>query len=226
VSAFFVTGAGTEIGKTYVSCALLRAWSESGVACDAFKPVVSGFDRADAAQSDSGLLLGALGEAVSDENIARISPWRFAAPLAPPLAAKAEGAALDFAAIERACRARIEVRGDRVLLIEGAGGVMAPLTDDRTGLDLIAALNMPAVFVAGSYLGAVSHALTGLAVLDARTIKVAAVVVSESAVSAGLDATCAMIARMWPGHVIAAPRGAPISWCAPLAHRLAAQQSI
>lgn len=227
MSVLFVTGAGTEIGKTYVSCALLRAWRESGVACDAFKPVVSGYEPGAAANSDCGLLLSALGEALSETTLARISPWRFKAPLAPPLAAQAEGVELDFAAIERACRAHIDAQADRLVLIEGAGGVMAPLTESHTCLDLIAALRAPVVFVAGSYLGAVSHALSGLAVLDARGVSIGAVIVSESEDSVGLEETCAMIARLRPDDMITpAPRDASRDWCAALAQRLAVQQSI
>lgn len=220
MSAYFVTGAGTEIGKTYVSCGLLRAWRDAGVACDAFKPVVSGVD--DVAASDPGLLLSAMGQAATDDALACISPWRFKAPLAPPLAAKAEGVTLAFAEIKAACRARIRESADRTLLLEGAGGVMAPLTDTHTNLDLIAALQTPVIFVAGSYLGAVSHALTGLAVLDARAIEIAAVVISESAASVGLAETHDMIARMRPQTVIVeAPRDGGDAWSSALAKRLA-----
>lgn len=220
MSAYFVTGAGTEIGKTYVSCAVLRAWRAAGVACDAFKPVVSGVE--DIAASDPGLLLSAMGQALTDDAIARMSPWRFKAPLAPPLAAKTEGVALDFAAIEAACRTRMRESADRVLLIEGAGGVMAPLTDTHTHLDLIAALQTPVIFVAGSYLGAVNHALTGLAVLDARAVEIAAVVISESAESVGLTETRDMIARMRPQTLIVeAPRDGGDVWSLALAKRLA-----
>jgi dethiobiotin synthetase len=222
VSALFVTGAGTEIGKTYVACALLRAWREAGVACGAFKPVVSGFDANHVSASDPAQLLAALGVHASAEAMAAMSPWRFKAPLAPPLAAKAEGVTLAFGAIEGACRARLRQSADRMLLIEGAGGVMAPLTEGETNLDLIAALGTPVVFVAGSYLGAVSHALTGLSVLDARGIATRAIVVSESEASVGLEATCGMIARIRArDHIVAAPRTTSTDWAADLARRLA-----
>lgn len=226
MSALFVTGAGTEIGKTYVACALLRAWREGGVACDAFKPVVSGFESENAVASDPGLLLGALGQSVSHEAIARMSPWRFRAPLAPPLAAKAEGAVIDMGAVVAACAARIEANADRLLLIEGAGGVMAPLTQGETNLDLIVALKTPVIFVAGSYLGAVSHALTGLSVLDARGIDLRVVIVSESENSIGLEETSAMIGSMRPQQTIALARRNDPHWSGFVARLLAAQISI
>jgi dethiobiotin synthetase len=221
MSAFFVTGAGTEIGKTYAACALLRAWSARHVACGAFKPVVSGFDEADFAGSDPALLLGALDKAATPESIAEMAPCRFRAPLAPPLAAAMEARALRLGEIASLCRARMaEAKG--FLLIEGAGGVMSPLAENATVLDLIEALDMPVLFVAGTYLGAVSHALTGLEVLARRGIAVAAIVVSESESSVGLAETCAMIgAHAQEGMIVAAPRG-DAQWAEALARALEA----
>ena len=221
MTACFVTGAGTEIGKTYVSCALLRAWRAKSVACAALKPVVSGFEDTDIAGSDPALLLNALGVAPTLERIAGIAPWRYRAPLAPPVAARLEGQTLDFDAVADFCEAQMRVTGG-ALLIEGVGGVMAPLTEGRTNLDLIEALEVPALFVAGTYLGAISHALTGLTCLDLRGVEIAAVIVSESAESVGLDETCALISAQRRGmQVIAAPRatGDP-AWADALAKRL------
>lgn len=201
MSVFFVTGAGTDIGKTYIACALLRAWRTTDVACAAFKPVVSGFDDDDCAASDTARLLEALGEPPTLQNIAHMSPFRFRAPLAPPLAAHAEGRALKFAEIEAASRTCIGSSQGH-LLIEGAGGVMSPLTNDKTCLDLIASLNVPVLFVAGTYLGAVSHALTGLATLAMCSIKTSALILNESEQSVGLDATHAMIRPHHPDLAI------------------------
>ncbi|HVZ99027.1 MAG TPA: dethiobiotin synthase [Caulobacterales bacterium] len=211
MSAFFVTGAGTEIGKTFIACALLSAWRERGLACDALKPVVTGHDDAAPEGGDPAKLLQALGRPVTTEAINRIAPLRFRAPLAPPLAAKLEDLEINFDALLEFCRIRMQVT-DGVLLIEGAGGVMSPLTQTRTFVDLIAALGAPVLFVAGSYLGAVSHALTGLDSLAVRNIPVAGVIVNESEASAGLQETRDMIQRMRPDlSVYAAARAAPPS---------------
>ena len=117
-----------------------------------------------------------LGEAVTEEAIAAITPWRFAAPLSPDMAATREGRRLDLAEIVAFCRA---AEGDP-LLIEGIGGAMVPLNDDHTVLDWIAALGAPALVVAGSYLGTISHTLTTLAAIRGRGIEVAGLVISES----------------------------------------------
>ena len=97
MTAIFVTGTGTDVGKTFLSAALIRHWRMAGHAVAAFKPVASGFDPATAQASDPGVLLAALGRPISD--IDAISPWRFAAPLSPDMAAAREGRALDFEAI-------------------------------------------------------------------------------------------------------------------------------
>jgi dethiobiotin synthetase len=192
VTAIFVTGTGTDVGKTFLSAALIRDWRTAGHAVAAFKPVASGFDPATAQASDPGVLLEALGRPIND--IDAMSPWRFAAPLSPDMAAAREGRTLDFEAIVEFSR-RAATSADRVL-IEGVGGIMVPLDERHTVLDWMSALRLPVLLVAGSYLGTISHTLTALRVLAQRNLMVAALAVSESAVpGAPLDETVATIAR-------------------------------
>ncbi len=176
MSTLFVTATGTEIGKTLVAAALCHELRTAGRQVRALKPVLSGYDPATLAESDPGVLLASLGEAVTEEAVAAITPWRFAAPLSPDMAAAREGRRLDLAEIIAFCRA---AEGDP-LLIEGIGGAMVPLNDDHTVLDWIAALGAPALVVAGSYLGTISHTLTTLAAIRGRGIEVAGLVISES----------------------------------------------
>jgi dethiobiotin synthetase len=192
VTAIFVTGTGTDVGKTFLAAALIRHWRAAGRAVAAFKPVASGFDPATAAMSDPGVLLAALGRPLT--NVETISPWRLAAPLSPDMAAAREGRALDFDAIVEFSREKAR-SADRVL-IEGVGGIMVPLDERHTVLDWMSALRLPVLLVAGSYLGTISHTLTALRVLAQRNLTVAAVAVSESAVpGAPLDETVATISR-------------------------------
>jgi dethiobiotin synthetase len=195
MSAIFVSATGTDVGKTFITTGLIRHFLEQGRAVDAIKPVVSGFDPAALAQSDPGALLAALRRPVTIAEAERISPWRFAAPLSPDMAARREGRAIDFDAVTAFCRtAMTACRGQ--LFIEGIGGIMVPLDDNRTVLDLITQLRLPLLLVAGSYVGTISHTLTALQVLTRRNLDIAAVVVSESANSAAsLDETVAKIAR-------------------------------
>ncbi len=195
MSAYFVTSTGTDIGKTFVTAGLIRHLRSDGRAVSALKPIVSGF--VDVAGSDTGILLGALGETATPDAVARLSPWRFAAPLSPDMAASREGRGVDFAALVEFCRAA-DAGGTR--FIEGVGGIMVPLDGTHTVLDWAAALRLPLVLVAGSYLGTLSHTLTALRVIAAAKLDVAALVVNESAgATVPLDETAATLARFVSG---------------------------
>ena len=215
MTAHFITSSGTGIGKTLVTAALAWRLREQGRAVRAVKPVISGFAPETAAGSDTGILLAALGEDVTQRSIERISPWRFAAPLAPDLAAAREGSILDLAEVVAFCReqAAAAERDGATLLIEGVGGVMAPVTTGETVADWMAALGVPAILVVGGYLGAISHALTAAEALAARAIPLAAVIVSESEASTvALDDTVESMGRFLPGvRLIVLPRIAEIA---------------
>jgi len=191
MSAFFVTATGTEIGKTYVTAGLVRHLRAQKKRVDALKPVVSGFDEANMRDSDPAKLLEALGLAVNKEEIAKIAPWRFAAPLSPDMAAAREGKNIDFDALVKFCReAMAENKG--TLFIEGVGGAMVPLDDRHTMFHWMLALGLPVILVTGTYLGTLSHTLTALDALRGRRVKVPAIVVNETA---GSDVPLADTAR-------------------------------
>jgi dethiobiotin synthetase len=195
MSAFFVTGSGTEIGKTFITAALIRELRRRGRHVAALKPVASGFDQAQAAASDPGILLSALGALPTPAAYDHIAPWRFHAALSPDMAARREDRVLDFAALVAHSRQAMAL-ATGTLLIEGVGGVMVPLDDDHTVLDWIDALGIPAIVVAGSYLGAISHVLTALDALRRRSVAIPALVVNETPLSSvALDETAATIAR-------------------------------
>lgn len=174
MTTLFITATGTDVGKTHVACALIRSARAAAQPVEAFKPVLSGYDGP--AGSDAARLLEALGRPVTD--IDTMSPLRFAAPLAPPSAARQEARWLDLADLAALCLARMTT--DALLLIEGAGGIMSPLAEGATNLDLADNLRAPVVLVTGSYLGAVSHTLTAIEVIRARGLTIAAIVISES----------------------------------------------
>ena len=179
MTAVFVTATGTEIGKTFVAAGLIRHWRAAGIEVDALKPVVTGFDPAAALPSDPGVLLAALGRPVTPSEIDRIAPWRYAAPLAPDMAARRENRSVGFSALLDYCRKGIAAYAG-TLLIEGIGGIMVPLDDRHTVLDWMADLRLPLVVVTGTYLGAISHTLTALDVLARRKLEVKALIVNET----------------------------------------------
>lgn len=209
MSAFFVTGAGTDVGKTFVAAGLIRALRSRGRKVRALKPVASGFDPANAPASDPGQLLAALGQAVTADAVAAICPWRFAAPLSPDMAAARESRTIDFDALVTFSRAAAP---GEILLVEGVGGVMVPLDQRHTTLDWMQALGFPVILVGGSYLGAISHTLSALEALRGRGLAVAAIVTSESANSmVPLENTVQTVARFAaPCVTVKLPRAFPL----------------
>ncbi len=177
--AQFITGTGTDIGKTWLACALLRHWREQRLRPEALKPVLSGFDPAAPAASDAGALLAALGRPVDARALDAIAPWRYAAPLSPDMASAREGRQVPFDALAAFTRRAAE-KAEGPLLVEGVGGVMAPLDEHHTVRDWIAASGLSCVLVTGSYLGGLSHALTALECLAHAGVPVAAIAVNES----------------------------------------------
>jgi len=207
VAAYFVTSTGTDIGKTFVTAALIRYMRESNQPVSALKPIVSGYDSSVVDTSDPAVLLAALGRPVSADEVERIAPWRFRAPLAPDLAAAREGRSVDFDSVVAFSRAAVS-RAKGPLFIEGVGGIMVPLAGRRTVLDWMTALEIPLLLIVGGYLGTISHTLTALDVLAQRKLTIAAIVVSESERDpVALDDTVASIERFSNGvEVVGLPR--------------------
>lgn len=210
MSAVFVTATGTDIGKTFVTAGLIRHIRAGGGAIAALKPIVSGFDPEAWEGSDPAVLLAALGRPATLAEVERISPWRFRAPLSPDMASRREGRTIAFRDVVEFCRS-ITAAHRGLLLIEGIGGIMVPLDERRTVLDLMSVLRAPVILVAGSYVGTLSHTFTALEVMARRNLDIAAVVISESEGSAAsLDETVAAIAQFADAiDVIAIPRLAP-----------------
>jgi dethiobiotin synthetase len=193
MTTVFVTASGTDVGKTFVTLRLIAELEHAGLIVCALKPVASGLDAANVGDSDTAKLLQAQGRTIDAANLDAVSPWRFAAPLSPDMAAARERRNVPFDALVDFCRTP---RDADITLIEGIGGVMAPLDATHTVLDWIAALEAPALLVVGSYLGSLSHSLTAAGALTQRSVAVAGVVVSESLEQpVGADETAATLAR-------------------------------
>lgn len=177
MKTFFITSSGTEVGKTFVMTLLTTQLSHAGYRVRALKPLATGFDPAHSENSDSGLLLKALGLPLNEKNLAEVSPWQFSAALSPDMAAALENRTIDFQKLIAFCSRKTDVD---ITLIEGIGGVMVPLNQEHTVLDWIHALGVPVVLVVGSYLGTLSHTLSAAGMLQARGQTIAGVIVSES----------------------------------------------
>lgn len=164
--AIFVGGIDTEIGKTVVTGWLARQWIEQGRGVITQKLVQTGCVGA----SDDILLHRRLmGCGLFDEDRdGTTMPALYAYPASPHLAAKLEGRALDLDAIA-AATARLRARHDTVL-VEGAGGLMVPLTTELLTIDYVARQGWPVILVTSGRLGSINHTLLSLEAIAARGI--------------------------------------------------------
>jgi dethiobiotin synthetase len=185
MSRVFVTAIGTDCGKTHVSAALIRELNAQGRMALGVKPLMSGYSQRELEKSDAGRLLSAMGRPITAKTIDDICWKRFTEWSAPNVAARNVGVTLDYVEMLGFVRSRLG-RHEGPALVEGAGGVMSPLTDAQTNLDLMVDLGLPVVLMASNYLGAVSHTLTALEVLQQRRLDVAVIVVTQSLPNAGL----------------------------------------
>ncbi len=177
---YFVAGIGTDIGKTFFVTKICQELRLGGVVCNAIKPVASGFCDDDL-QSDSAKILRSLGEDVTLENINKITPWRFTAPLAPSFAAILENREIDFFEVKNFCAKKINSakNRDQFLFIEAAGGLMTPLCVDKTFLDLAVELEIPVILISANYLGSISHTLCAVEAAKARGVRVEVIVLNN-----------------------------------------------
>lgn len=151
----FVTGTDTGVGKTVVAAAMALALRARGHRVGVMKPAESGCPRTDGRllAPDAAFLLEAAGCSAAMETV---NPYALAAPLAPALAAELEGVLIDIERI-RACYRQLAAEHD-VVLVEGAGGLLTPLSGQLTMRDLAVELALPAVVVVRNALGAINHA--------------------------------------------------------------------
>jgi dethiobiotin synthetase len=155
----FVTGTDTGIGKTYVASLVARALTAAGHRVGAYKPAASGCrsERTQIIADDAVALWEAIGKVMEPSDVC---PQRFAAPLAPHLAARAENRELDTELL----RTGIHRWYDRcdLVVVEGAGGLMSPLGDDEYVADLAHDLGYPLIVVAPNVLGVINQTLQTL----------------------------------------------------------------
>ena len=165
----FVTGTGTEVGKTVVAAAIARTLASGGLRVSVFKPAVTGLEEP--GEADHQLLRRAAGSTQSDEEIA---PYRYGPPASPHLAAALAGEEIDPERLLAAARAS----GGEELVCEGVGGLLVPLADGYLVRDLAVDLGLPLVVAASPGLGTINHTLLTLEAARGAGLEVAAVVLT------------------------------------------------
>src|SRR4051812_38790041 len=155
----FITGTGTGIGKTYVGALIVRALRNAGKRVGVYKPVASGCEMGggELVSADAVTLWEAAGR---PGTLQKVCPQLFAAPLAPHLAARAEGRHVDPILL----REGIEFwrATSDVVIVEGAGGLLSPISDEDYNADLAAEFGFPLVVVAANVLGTINATLQTL----------------------------------------------------------------
>ncbi len=168
--AYIVLGVGTDIGKTFLVENLCKKNSKY----HAIKPVITGFKKD--GNSDSERILKALKIKINKSSLDAISPWRFKKPISPNFLGKiCENEVTKF------CIKNIEKsqKNQKILLIESAGGVMTPINNNFTFLDLAKNLNLPILLVTSNYLGAISHTLCSLEAIKSKNLIISKIIVNE-----------------------------------------------
>lgn len=177
----FVVGTDTGVGKTRVASAIARALTAEGRRVGVLKPVATGATKVgDGWRSeDADALIEAIGGGAAAHEV---GPIAFAEPLAPTVAARRSGRALDAARVYAATYASLEhwraARGAEVMVVEGVGGLLCPIAERTTVADLAARLDYPLVVVARRGLGTLNHTLLTVEAALSRSIRVAGVVLN------------------------------------------------
>ncbi|HEX4267997.1 MAG TPA: dethiobiotin synthase [Steroidobacteraceae bacterium] len=153
---FFVTGTDTGVGKTVVSAALTRALVARGLRVAVMKPVASGSDpTSEGLRNSDALTLMAAANVTAPYEV--VNPYCFLPPISPQIAAREAGVEIDLTLL----RSRLDSLAGAAdcVIVEGAGGWLAPLSDTAAMADLAAALSLPVLLTVGLRLGCLSHAL-------------------------------------------------------------------
>jgi dethiobiotin synthetase len=168
--SLFVTGTDTEIGKTFVSTALLRGFVRAGLQAAAMKPIAAGaFELDGVLHNEDADQLDAASNVLLPPTLR--TPYLLKEPAAPHIAAALENVTFDLDHIV-ACHAQAVQRA-QVVVVEGVGGFRVPLTPTQDTADLAVALKLPVVLVVGMRLGCINHARLSAEAIAARGLTLA-----------------------------------------------------
>ncbi|MFT3847443.1 MAG: dethiobiotin synthase [Propionivibrio sp.] len=163
--AWFVTGTDTEVGKTFVTSALLYALKNQGIRAVGMKPVAAGTNE-NGRNEDVEALLAASGVEAPRE---LVNPYLFHPAIAPHIAAAEEGRSIDIDRILDSFDTLRELAN--AVLVEGVGGFCVPLGPQGDSADLAEQLGLPVILVVGMRLGCINHALLTQQAIAARGLK-------------------------------------------------------
>lgn len=166
---YFIIGTDTDCGKTYVTCQLLDYFKKKGKRVLAIKPVASGCTELDGQLINEDVLHL---QRYNSDTHKQICRWLFKPPISPHLAAEEVGQFISAQTVANFCDDAVFADTD-YLLIESAGGLMSPLNNNETWLDVLLLSKIPVIFVVGMRLGCLNHALLTEFVINAHQINCA-----------------------------------------------------
>ena len=174
-NVFFVSGIDTGVGKSYATGYIAKVWNSLGKKTITQKFIQTGNDDV---SEDIEVHRQIMGTGFLPEDDAKLTmPEIFSYPCSPHLAAEIDGREIDFVKIEKATQ-ELSEKFDAVLL-EGAGGLMVPLTRDFLTIDYIAKSGYPLILVTSGKLGSINHTLLSLEVVKSRGISLKSLVFNE-----------------------------------------------
>jgi len=176
----FVTGTDTGVGKTVVTATLVAVMRRMGIDAVPAKPIQTGCEERPEGlvAPDLEFTLTRNGLAPDEAEQALMCPYRFRSPCSPHLAADRENAHISIDQVVHASQRLAEQH--QAVLVEGAGGILVPITGDKTMVDLMEALDLPIVLVTRPSLGTLNHTLLSLAELSRRNLRVGGLVFNQS----------------------------------------------
>lgn len=178
---FFITGTDTDVGKTFVTCALIEAFATIRIRAMPMKPIAAGISNFNGVVMNADV--AALREVSGTEAaLADINPYCFAEPIAPHLAARHENTVIRMEVI-RAAFERLKAEADLVI-VEGAGGFLVPLSDSQSMAEIPVALDLDVILVVGMRLGLLNHALLTVEAIRARGLTLAGWIANTPAAGA------------------------------------------
>jgi dethiobiotin synthetase len=165
------------VGKTFVSAGIACALRARGIGVGVMKPAETGCRSRDGKLlPEDAMTLMRSAEATDPLDL--VNPYRFRAPLAPMVAAQQEGRTIEIGKIREAFR--VLTKKHEFLIIEGAGGIMVPLTSRTSYLDLAVEMRLPVLIIARPDLGTINHTLLTITALRAKKVNIAGIVFNHS----------------------------------------------